>query len=330
MEQERESRNQFRRKEGRGAGRRWVGLWTALACLSLGLSGTAYGQPRWVWQEDGWHYCDENGQTVTGWVEDKGMSYYLLADGSYLKDTVTPDGYYVDEEGTWYERSMWILQTEFHAPGMVPSPVNEWAGKDSLTALAQTVNDAFGQDRRMRVTEGAVEYTAISLGTGNTSGGTGSTSGSTGSTSRTSSGTSRSTAANWGAAGGSSRTGSTTTGSSQSGTTSANKSATETILLGIYREQNQGQYRLDIRLKLDSGSIDTNKSATYDFAVFQAMIYQLTSAPELLGEAIISAWQGDNHWEINRQNWVQVGDCQVLYAPDNGYGSFLIRPGSGM
>lgn len=322
MEQERESRNQFRRKEGR-----WVGLWAALACLSLGLSGTAYGQPRWVWQEGGWHYCDENGQTVTGWMEDKGMSYYLLADGSYLKDTVTPDGYYVDEEGAWYERSLWILQTEFHAPGMVPSPGNEWAGKDSLTALAQTVNDAFGQDRRMRVTEGAVEYTAISLGTGNTGV-------STGSTGRTSSGTStstsRSTAANWGAAGGSSRTGSTTTGSSQSGTTSANKSATETILLGIYREQNQGQYRLDIRLKLDSGSTDTRKSATYDFAVFQAMVYQLTSAPELLGEAIISAWQGDNHWEINRQSWVQVGDCQVLYAPDNGYGSFLIRPGSGM
>ncbi len=329
MEQERESRNQFRQrdKKRRGAGR-WIRLWAALACLSLGAAGAAYGQPRWVWQEDGWQYCDENGQKVTGWVEDKEQSYYLLADGSYLKNAVTPDGYYVDEEGVWYERSMWILQTEFHAPGMVPSPGNEWAGKDALTALAQTVNDAFGQDRRMRVTEGAVEYTAIRLGSGNTTGGTGKTTGTT------STGTSRSTTANWGAASGGSSWGSTsrtgsTTGSSQSGV-AANTTAEETILLGIYREQNQGQYRLDIRLKLDSGSTDTRKSATYDFAVYQAMIYQMTSAPELLGEAIISAWQGDNHWEINRQSWVQVGDCQVLYAPDNGYGSFLIRPGNGM
>ena len=79
----------------------------------------------------GWYYFDKEGYMMTGWIEDNGRKYYLnqpegsvmgqMAEGwnllegkwyyfntaldgtrgALLKDTVTPDGYRVDGDGTW-------------------------------------------------------------------------------------------------------------------------------------------------------------------------------------------------------------------------------------
>jgi len=54
-----------------------------------------------------------------------------------------------------------------------------------------------------------------------------------------------------------------------------------------------------------------NTSRTFDYAVFRAMIYQVTSTPEILEDAVYNSWEEDNRWEIDRVNYVQVGDSWV-------------------
>jgi len=36
-----------------------------------------------------------------GWVKDNGKWYYLASSGKMLRNTYTPDGYYVDASGAW-------------------------------------------------------------------------------------------------------------------------------------------------------------------------------------------------------------------------------------
>ena len=53
------------------------------------------------WQEiDGdWYYFNELGYIMTDqWVD---VRYYVGSNGKMLKDTMTPDGHYVDENGAW-------------------------------------------------------------------------------------------------------------------------------------------------------------------------------------------------------------------------------------
>ena len=38
---------------------------------------------------------------ATGWVKDSGKWYYLASSGNMLRNTYTPDGYYVDDSGAW-------------------------------------------------------------------------------------------------------------------------------------------------------------------------------------------------------------------------------------
>ena len=100
----------------------------------------------------------------------------------------------------------------------------------------------------------------------------------------------------------------------------------ETVLCGIYKETEQGRYRFDIRMKLNSEKRDGRTAATYDYEMFRTMIYQISSAPEVLEAALYGAWQGENQWKINRDDWVSAGDCQVMYTAGNGFGRFYIKP----
>ncbi len=52
----------------------------------------------WVQIDDGWYYFDDSGYILTDqWID----RYYVGSDGKMLTDTITPDGYYVDETGSW-------------------------------------------------------------------------------------------------------------------------------------------------------------------------------------------------------------------------------------
>jgi len=55
-------------------------------------------------QVDGvWYYFDGSGYMQTGWVKGKDGNWYYMhdVDGYMLTSTMTPDGYWVDENGVW-------------------------------------------------------------------------------------------------------------------------------------------------------------------------------------------------------------------------------------
>lgn len=249
----------------------------AVSLFSVSFAHPVFcAQPFWLQQEDGWYYYLEDGTAGTGWIEDKGSSYYLLENGRCLLDTITPDGYYVDGNGAWYKRKSTILGFSFDSPDKFISPGQEWGNKTSLLSLRDKINDAFGKDRRFRVSNQAIEYTLAEN--------------------------------------------KTTSAKTASGT------ANETVLIGLYREANEEKIRLDIKLKLEPGNFDEKKASAYDYAVFKTMLYQISSSPEILEAALLNAWQGDNHWQINRDGWVRAGDSLIMYTPGNGFGRFLICP----
>ena len=70
--------------------------------LSLLISSAAFGEePGWIKKEDGWHYYLEDQNPAFGWIEIDGKFYYLQGDGRMMTDGITPDGYYVDQNGKW-------------------------------------------------------------------------------------------------------------------------------------------------------------------------------------------------------------------------------------
>ena len=51
-----------------------------------------------------------------GWVNDGGGDYYVQDDGTVLVNTITPDGYYVDENGKWVQEHLTIFGQDFTSP----------------------------------------------------------------------------------------------------------------------------------------------------------------------------------------------------------------------
>lgn len=98
------------------------------------------------------------------------------------------------------------------------------------------------------------------------------------------------------------------------------------VLLGIYKNIDSGSYRMDIRLNLDRENQDTNQASFYDYAVFQAFLYQVTSTPDYLEDALYSSWKEDNRWGINRNTGVRIGDREVKYTAGNQCGYYYIIP----
>ena len=55
----------------------------------------------WVKDNGSWYYLKDSGSMATGWIKDNGKWYYLASSGNMLRNTYTPDGYYVDASGVW-------------------------------------------------------------------------------------------------------------------------------------------------------------------------------------------------------------------------------------
>lgn len=55
----------------------------------------------WKKVDGKWYFLDSNGNMVTGWKLIDGKWYYMTGNGDCLLNTVTPDGYTVDENGAW-------------------------------------------------------------------------------------------------------------------------------------------------------------------------------------------------------------------------------------
>lgn len=67
----------------------------------LGIDRMAVQQ--WVSVKDNWYYLDGDGYMLTGWQEIDEKWYYLQEDGSCAVNTLTPDGYRVDQDGVWIQ-----------------------------------------------------------------------------------------------------------------------------------------------------------------------------------------------------------------------------------
>ncbi|WP_315074655.1 stalk domain-containing protein [uncultured Clostridium sp.] len=55
----------------------------------------------WKLINNKWYFMNNNGIMQKGWVQTNGAWYYLLDDGEMAVNTVTPDGYKVDQSGKW-------------------------------------------------------------------------------------------------------------------------------------------------------------------------------------------------------------------------------------
>ena len=55
----------------------------------------------WIKDSGTWYYLKNSGSMATGWIKDNGKWYYLASSGNMLRNTYTPDGYYVDASGAW-------------------------------------------------------------------------------------------------------------------------------------------------------------------------------------------------------------------------------------
>ena len=100
----------------------------------------------------------------------------------------------------------------------------------------------------------------------------------------------------------------------------------ERVLVGIYRLNESGSFRMDIGISLDASSVEPDEPETYDYMVFRAMMYEITSAPDHLEKAIYSSWEESNTWNIGRDYWVWIGDSWVRYGASAGYGQYEIYP----
>ena len=274
----------------------WKKKAIVLAGISIGFSFLsslpAHAASPWVFQEDGWHYYMENGQPGIGWVESNGFSYYLLPDGKSITDTITPDGYYVNADGAWYRRQEEILGISFTSFDRFLPVGGEWDKSPSILLLSEKYRQIFGQTRRIRVAKDRIEYIVSGDGSAKSS--------SLGS--------------------------SMFTGNQNTANKNGSASDTGTPLAVLYQEPGQGRYCLELKMKLHPKSTDEKQTATYDYALFKALMYQISSTPDILEEALLDAWQGENRWQINRQDWVRAGDAMILYAPGKEAGRFFIRP----
>lgn len=304
---------------------RVLGMGAAFALTFFPCLHARAAESGWVRQQDGWYYYLEDGSAGRGWVKSNEKSYYVEEGGKLFTGGLTPDGYYVDSDGAWYQRTEKILGKDFTAPVRALSLSEDWPGKESLTGLKGVISQGFSGLRTLKITENAVEY--VLLEPVEDENGTGSST-KTGTGTGTSSGTGSSTTGRTGTGGVITRDNidAILSGRSTAGTSVSQTKMKETVLLGLYREPSSGRYRIDIRVALDGDEESALKSSSYDYGIFRAMVFQVSSAPEILTDGIYSAWEEDNRWQVSRQSWVQVGDCLVLYMSGDGYGRFYITP----
>lgn len=55
----------------------------------------------WKLINNNWYYFDGNGYMKVGWLNDNGKWYYLSQQGNMLSSTITPDGYTLNQDGSW-------------------------------------------------------------------------------------------------------------------------------------------------------------------------------------------------------------------------------------
>lgn len=95
----------------------------------------------WRQTENSWRYENDDGSYATGWNWIEGKSYYFDADGNLLTDSVTPDGFEVNENGEWVvggavqTQAVQVGEGEAYQFGSRPDSATKgyWSDKRNLT-----------------------------------------------------------------------------------------------------------------------------------------------------------------------------------------------------
>lgn len=65
------------------------------------FDASGYMATGWRQINGSWYYLKSDGSMQTGWLKDRENWYYLTASGYMIVNQVTPDGYYVNQNGVW-------------------------------------------------------------------------------------------------------------------------------------------------------------------------------------------------------------------------------------
>lgn len=102
-----------------------------------GFIQTKEGQPVYVengsfttgWKliNNKWYFMNNNGIMQKGWVQSSGNWYYLYDNGEMASDTITPDGYKVDQSGKWdLGKAISNLDKQNEIKIGIPNPIKEY------------------------------------------------------------------------------------------------------------------------------------------------------------------------------------------------------------
>ncbi len=102
--------------------------------------------------------------------------------------------------------------------------------------------------------------------------------------------------------------------------------SSETELLSLEKVGGGGGYKIRIKTVLDNSSTDASKGATYDPQVLRLFCYGISSSAARLDDVINSSFAGKNPYNVQNGQWFNIGDCQILFTPEEGAGCYEIQP----
>lgn len=103
-------------------------------------------------------------------------------------------------------------------------------------------------------------------------------------------------------------------------------SGKETELLGIYKNEATDGYLFKISADLGNRLDDRTQAATYDYNVFKLFCSRISGTPGVLADAVYSSWQGNNAYQLTKDQKILVGDAVVSCQAESGAGYYDISP----
>ena len=100
----------------------------------------------------------------------------------------------------------------------------------------------------------------------------------------------------------------------------------ETELLSLERVSGTSGYRIRIQTALDRSITDTANGAAYDYQILRMFCYGISSYAAQLDDILYTSFAGSNPAGIRNSQWVNVGDCRIMFTPAEGAGCFEIQP----
>lgn len=245
---------------------------------------------QWIWNDGKWYYFDGESVMKTGWITEKGEKYYCLSDGSMATGWENIDGkwYYFNDNGTCRINSVTPDCYLTDAKGVLMDGYRVIAGV-SVQAPQLFVNSDSSAMDNWNGMMGAVK----SIG--------------------------QLVYAN--------------TGETRMFHVYKNKLSwcslnndQETELLSLEKVPGSHGYILRIQTVLNRKATDPSLGETYDHQILRLFCYGISSSAADLDQAIYSSFAEKNVYGINRQSRVNIGDCNVLYAAENGAACYRIEP----